>query len=123
MNKFIEDLRKEGINLTDEMLKNFDSFFNLLIETNKTTNLTRIVDKESVYYLHFFDSLMVMKAIDNKEDVKLLDVGSGPGFPALPLKILNKDMYISIVEETNKKVEFIKKVIEHWIEFIRIFFL
>lgn len=112
MNKFIEDLRKEGINLTDEMLKNFDSFFNLLIETNKTTNLTRIVDKESVYYLHFFDSLMVMKAIDNKEDVKLLDVGSGPGFPALPLKILNKDMYISIVEATNKKVEFIKKVID-----------
>jgi len=112
MNNFIEDLKKEGIILTDEMKKNFDSFFSLLIETNKTTNLTRITDEDSVYYLHFYDSLMVMKAINfTKPDIKLLDVGSGPGFPALPLKIVNENMNISIVEATNKKVEFIKSVI------------
>ena len=114
MNNFKEDLLKEGINLTDEMTKNFDSFFNLLLNANKTTNLTRITDEESVYYFHFFDSLMVMKALDlTRDDIKLLDVGSGPGFPALPLKIANKNLSISIVEATNKKVEFIKSVISN----------
>ncbi|MBP5342535.1 16S rRNA (guanine(527)-N(7))-methyltransferase RsmG [bacterium] len=112
MKTFIEDLKKEGINLTEEMIKNFDSFFSLLVEANKTTNLTRLIDEESVYYFHFYDSLMVMKAIDlTKKDIKLLDIGSGPGFPALPLKIVNENMNISIIEATKKKVDFIKSIV------------
>lgn len=113
MNNFKEDLLKENIILDDSTLNNFESFYEMLIKENEKTNLTRITERNDVFYLHFFDSLMVLKGIDlTKEDIKLLDVGAGPGFPSLPLKIAKSELDITIVEATNKKVEFIKKVIE-----------
>jgi len=109
---FKEDLLKENIILSDVQLDNFDKLYNLLVIENEKTNLTRITSKEDVYYLHFYDSLMASLGIkEENKDVKLIDIGAGPGFPSLPLKIGFPSLDITIVEATNKKVEFIKKVI------------
>jgi len=113
MNDFMLDLKKNGIELTESMKKDFNLFYTNLINKNKTTNLTRIIKKEDVYYYHFYDSLMVSLAIDKtKKDIKLLDIGSGPGFPGVPLKIYMKDLNLTIVEATNKKIEFIKDTLK-----------
>ena len=105
-----EELLKENIIIDEKMENEFESFYISLIEENKVTNLTRVTEKEDVYYYHFYDSIMCLKAIDtNKKDIQLLDVGSGPGFPGIPLKIVKKDLNLTIVEATNKKIEYIKK--------------
>ena len=102
VNEFLNDLKEKGIILDETMVSSFSGFYNDLIEKNKITNLTRIVDEKEVYYYHFFDSLMVSLAIDNKE-AKLLDIGTGPGFPGIPLKIAFPSLDITMVEATNKR--------------------
>ena len=111
MNDFIKSLEKNNIVLTDTQINMFETFYNDLVERNKTTNLTRITTKEDVYFLHFYDSLMVSLAIDNKES-KLLDVGTGAGFPGIPLKIAFKSLDVTMIEATNKKVLFVDEEIK-----------
>ena len=111
MNDFIKSLNDKNIILDDTQINMFETFYNDLVERNKTTNLTRITTKEDAYYLHFYDSLMVSLAIDNK-NAKLLDVGTGPGFPGIPLKIAFKQLDVTMIEATNKKVLFVKEEIE-----------
>lgn len=109
--EFIEDLKTQGIELNNDMISSFDEFFNDLVERNKITNLTRIVSEKDAYYLHFYDSLMVSKGIENY-NTKLLDIGCGPGFPSIPLKIVFNNLDITMIEATNKKVMFVKEEIE-----------
>ena len=111
MNDFIKSLEKNNIVLTDTQINMFETFYNDLVERNKTTNLTRITTKEDAYFLHFYDSLMVSLAIDNKEG-KLLDVGTGAGFPGIPLKIAFKSLDVTMIEATNKKVLFVDEEIK-----------
>ena len=111
MNDFIKSLKDKNIILDDTQINMFETFYNDLVERNKTTNLTRITTKEEAYFLHFYDSLMVSLAIDNKE-AKLLDVGTGPGFPGIPLKIAFKSLNVTMVEATNKKVLFVQEEID-----------
>lgn len=111
MNDFIKSLEKNGIVLTNTQIDMFETFYNDLIERNKTTNLTRITSKEDVFFLHFYDSLMVSLAIENK-DAKLLDVGTGPGFPGIPLKIAFNQLDVTMIEATNKKVLFVDEEIK-----------
>ena len=79
--RFIEELKKIGINITDDQLNKLETYYNELIEYNKNVNLTRIVDKDEVYLKHFYDSLTLVKAIDLNENLTLCDVGTGAGFP------------------------------------------
>ena len=110
--RFKDDLLKENIVLTDEMLNSFEKYYNLLVSENEKYNLTRITSEDDVYYLHFYDSLMVTKALNlSKDGICLLDIGSGPGFPGIPLKIANSKIKLTILEATNKKVEFMKMVV------------
>ena len=111
MNDFINSLKDKNIILTDAQIDMFETFYNDLVERNKITNLTRITTKEDAYFLHFYDSLMVSLAIDDK-NAKLLDVGTGPGFPGIPLKIAFKSLDVTMIEATNKKVLFVEEEIE-----------
>lgn len=107
---FKEDIRKHfNVLLTNEQLEMFETYYKILIEYNKHTNLTRIVEKEEVYYKHFYDSMTLSNHIFN-EDSKLLDMGSGAGFPSIPLKIIYPNLKVTIVDSSNKRITFLKEL-------------
>lgn len=113
MNKetFYEELLKINISLTKEQKENLEKFANLLIEYNKHTNITAIKDMEGIYLKHFYDSLTLIKIIDLNQNLSLLDVGSGGGFPGIVLKIVFPNLNITLLDSNNKKSEFQKYII------------
>ncbi len=98
-----------GITLTEEQLEKFDKYYNLLIYYNQKFNITAITEKQEVYKKHFVDSLL---GVDNVVGNKLIDIGSGGGFPAIPIKIYKSDLSVTLVEATGKKCEFLKAVVK-----------
>lgn len=113
MNKeeFILALKDLGINITSIQLEQLDIYYNMLIEYNSHTNLTRITDEKDVYLKHFYDSLTLSKVISlNKQ--KLLDIGTGAGFPGMVLKIVFPNLKVTLLDSLNKRVIFLNSVIE-----------
>ena len=108
--KFIEEIKKLGIEITDEQLNQLDLYFHLLVETNKKFNLTAITEEQDVYLKHFYDSLTIVKAI-KLDNQSLCDVGTGAGFPGLVLKIVFPNLNITLIDATNKKCLFLQEVI------------
>ncbi len=92
----------------NQLLKNpkFNTYYEYLMEVNKITNLTRITEEDSVYYKHFYDSIILSKYIDIKNK-KFLDVGAGAGFPSIPLKIIEDSLKVTIVDSLNKRINFL----------------
>jgi len=97
-----------NINLNNSQLKLFENYYEFLIEYNKKVNLTAITNKNEIFIKHFIDSLTVSKFIKNS--CKLIDIGTGAGFPGVPLKILNSDINLTLLESSKKKCEFLKKL-------------
>ncbi len=114
MNKaqFITEIKKLGINLTEEQLNKLDQFYNLLIEWNEKINLTRITAKEDVYLKHFYDSLTLAKVIDLSTKETLCDVGTGAGFPGIVLKIVYPNLKITLVDSLQKRVNYLNTIIK-----------
>ncbi|MDD4067023.1 MAG: 16S rRNA (guanine(527)-N(7))-methyltransferase RsmG [Clostridia bacterium] len=106
---FKKILNTFNIELNEEKLNKFEIYLNELIETNKNFNLTRIVDEKDVLEKHFLDSLIINKYINSND--KVIDIGSGAGFPGIPLKIFLDNINILMVDSVNKKVDFINKII------------
>ena len=108
MNKetFIEELKKIGINLNENHLEKLEIYINELLEYNKHTNLTAIKDRESIYLKHFYDSLTIYPYI--KENDKVLDIGTGAGFPGMVLAIIFEKNKIVLLDSNNKKTTFLK---------------
>lgn len=98
--------------ISDETIINLDHFFNLLLEWNKKTNLTRIVEPSDASVKHFVDSLLCLRYMDKSKPLTLLDVGTGPGFPGIPLKIACPQIDLHLLEGNNKKREFLNYVSE-----------
>ena len=107
---FKKELLNLNLNIDDVMLDKFEIFYNELIRVNEYMNLTAITEHDEVYIKHFFDSLTVLGCIDDNEDVKLLDVGSGAGFPAIPLAIVS-NIDITIIDALNKRINFLNETI------------
>lgn len=103
---FKEEVLKLGINLTDEQLNKLEMYCAELLDYNKHTNLTAIKETDAVYLKHFYDSLTIVKAIE-LNDQKIIDVGTGAGFPGIVLKIMFPTINLTLLDSNNKKTKFL----------------
>ena len=109
---FQATLEKEGISLSPEQMTQFKQYLLLLQEWNEKINLTAITEEEEVYLKHFYDSVTLANYVDfTKKGLKLCDVGSGAGFPSIPLKILFPEIEISIVDSLKKRINFLELLV------------
>jgi 16S rRNA (guanine527-N7)-methyltransferase len=112
INEFIEELKKINIEPTNEQLEQLEKYYDMLIEYNKVMNLTGITEKDQVYLKHFYDSLTIAKVIDLNKEKKLCDIGTGAGFPGIIIKIIYPELEVTLVDSLNKRINFLKEVIE-----------
>ena len=101
---------KYQIEYTEEMLEKLNKYYNIVSEQNQTMNLTRIVSKEDFAIKNILDSVLPIKIIPNGATV--VDVGTGAGLPGIPIKILRPDIKLTLIDSLQKRVNFLKKVVE-----------
>lgn len=105
------ELEKLGINITEKQNQLFKHYYNKLIEVNKVMNLTAITEEDAVYRKHFLDSLELFRVLDLKKEYNLCDVGSGAGFPSIPLAIIDSNINVTIIDALNKRINFLNELI------------
>lgn len=106
---FIEECAKLGYTLTNEQMNQFEQYYQFLIAKNEVMNLTTITDKEEVYTKHFLDSIQLVR-VGSLEGKSILDVGSGAGFPSIPLKILIPTLKVTIIDALQKRIQFLSEL-------------
>ena len=105
-NEFSKLLDKIEINYSDDTILKFEKYKNLIQEWNKKINITAIDSDEEIYLKHFIDSVIIKKYVIIKEGAKSIDIGTGGGFPGIPLKILDNRMDITLLDSLNKRIKF-----------------
>lgn len=99
-----------GFNLNNSQIELFERYYDDLIETNKIHNLTTITEENDVIFKHFLDSILPVKLF--KDNLKIIDIGCGAGFPSIPLKIINNTLNITAIDSVNKKIDFVSTEIK-----------
>lgn len=110
---FAAMLQEHGITVTEAQCAQFETYYETLILWNERMNLTGITEREDVYWKHFYDSLTPAFFSNLQEHKRLLDVGSGAGFPGLPLKIVFPHIQLTILDALKKRLTFIDELCEH----------
>jgi len=107
----INKLTAEGIKITDVQCDKLYRFYEMVIEKNKVMNLTAITDYEEFVIKHFVDSLMIAKVMDMTVPMSVLDIGTGAGFPGVPIKIVYPETKVLLLDSLNKRLNFLNEVI------------
>lgn len=110
--KFIEEANKISIAFTNEQLEQFRVYYEMLVEKNKVMNLTGITEWDEVLEKHFLDSISLIRAIDLNQEISVIDMGTGAGFPGIPLKIAFPKLKVTLADSLNKRVLFLQEVID-----------
>lgn len=110
--QFEKDLLEIGVKLSEEQIKQFLIYYEMLVEWNQVMNLTAITEYDEVMKKHFVDSVSLIKAYDVKRNASVIDVGTGAGFPGLALKIAYPELQITLLDSLNKRIQFLNAVIE-----------
>lgn len=112
MRPFIEGARQLGISLSGDQIELFRRYGQLLVEWNQRMNLTAIEEWEQILRKHFLDSLALLTVWKGEREARAIDIGAGAGFPGLPLKIARPELQMTLVEATEKKVSFLRHVVQ-----------
>ena len=108
----VSDAEKLGISINDEQLKLFEKLAELLVEQNKTMNLTAITDPDGIAVKHFADSISLLSACDIPEGARVTDIGTGAGFPGIPLLIMRPDIDLTMIDSTAKKLKYVQSTVD-----------
>lgn len=113
---FVSDLKQWDLELNEKQIQQFSDYYDLLVEWNSFMNLTAITEFDEVCKKHFLDSLSIVKAYDRnfleKENLSLIDIGTGAGFPGIPIKIAFPNIHVTLLDSLNKRIKFLDTVIE-----------
>ncbi|WP_059041226.1 16S rRNA (guanine(527)-N(7))-methyltransferase RsmG [Paenibacillus rubinfantis] len=109
--QFCTLLQAHGIQVSEEQLKQFERYYEILVEWNEKMNLTGITEREQVYIKHFYDSISLAFHVPMGEMGSMADIGSGAGFPGIPLKICFPHLQLTIVDSLNKRIQFLQHVV------------
>ena len=107
-----DESKKNGIELNDRQIAQFNQYYELLTEKNKVMNLTAITEYNDVVKKHFIDSMMISRIVDMRKITTICDIGTGAGFPGIPLKIVYPHLRLSLVDSVGKRVNFLSEVVE-----------
>lgn len=107
-----DSFQKNGISLSDRQIEQFLTYYEFLVEKNKVMNLTAITEYEEVVLKHFVDSVSLVKAMDIQKINTVMDIGTGAGFPGVPLKIVFPHLKIVLLDSLNKRIMFLNELID-----------
>lgn len=110
--KFISEVNKISVELSEVQLEQFRIYYEMLVEKNKVMNLTGITDWDEVLEKHFLDSISLIRAVDLNQKLTVMDMGTGAGFPGIPLKIAFPNLKVTLADSLNKRVLFLQEVID-----------
>ncbi len=108
----VNGLKELNIEITEKQQEQFLKYYEMLVETNKVMNLTAITEFDEVMVKHFIDSLLLVKDIDMNNCKSMIDVGTGAGFPGIPIKIIFPHIKVTLLDSLNKRLKFLNDVID-----------
>ncbi|MEE3450625.1 MAG: 16S rRNA (guanine(527)-N(7))-methyltransferase RsmG [Acutalibacteraceae bacterium] len=108
LKKYASDIK---INLNDKAVNHFNNYMDKVLEWNEKINLTSITDKDEFVVKHFCDSLSLFSAVDIKTGAKVIDIGTGAGFPGVPMKIARPDINLTLLDSLNKRINFLNDIV------------